>query len=102
MTLRENNGHTRRVVSKKTMLQAAIIMAGTVLSQFGISTRPSNWCAFAITSTDSSISSLLGREYLIPSWFIAIPSHTAIAGNSKGMPPSINMPFFTSSARVLR
>ena len=26
MTLRENNGHTRRVVSKKTMLQTAIVI----------------------------------------------------------------------------
>ena len=42
--------------------RAAISIPGTILSQFGINTRPSNGCAVAIISTESAMCSRLGRE----------------------------------------
>ena len=42
--------------------KAAISIPGTILSQFGINTSPSNGCAIAIISTESAICSRLGRE----------------------------------------
>ena len=36
------------------------------------------------------------REYFIPTCPIAIPSHTAIAGNTTGVPPAIATPSFTA------
>ena len=45
---------------------APINMPGTILSQLGMQTMPSNWCASIIVSTQSAISSREGREYFIP------------------------------------
>ena len=81
---------------------AAISSPGTFLSQFGIITRPSNWCAFAIHSVESAIRSLVTREYFIPTCPMAIPSQTAIAGNSTGRPPASAMPIFTASQILSR
>ena len=67
---------------------AAIAMPGTILSQFGTRTSPSKACARAMTSMESMMSSRLARENFIPSWFIAIPSHTPMTGNSIGSPPA--------------
>ena len=83
-------------------LTAAIIIPGTILSQFGTSTRPSNACAIAIVSTLSAISSRLARLYFMPMCPIAIPSHTPIAGTSIGVPPAILTPAFTASATLSR
>ena len=79
-------------------LAAAIKRPGTFLSQFGIITNPSNWCALAIHSVESAIKSLVTREYFIPVCPMAIPSQTAIAGNSTGIPPASAIPIFTASA----
>ena len=76
---------------------AAISMPGTILSQFGIITRASNWCAVTMHSTLSAISSRVTREYFMPSCPIAIPSHTPIAGNSIGVPPAMRIPALTAS-----
>ena len=81
---------------------AAIAMPGTILSQFVTRTSPSNACPFAIISIESMISSRLGRENFIPSWFIAMPSQTPITGNSIGSPPAAYIPAFTASVMVLR
>ena len=84
------------------ILAAAIKSPGTFLSQFGTITRASNWWARAITSVESAISSLLAREYFIPSWPIAIPSHTAMAGNTTGVPPAMATPSFAASTILSR
>lgn len=60
-------------------LAAAISSPGTFLSQLGIITRPSKPWARTIASVESAIRSRVTREYLIPPWPIAIPSHTAMA-----------------------
>ena len=68
---------------------APISMPGTILSQFGTSTRPSSWWAIAIVSTLSAISSRLAREYFMPMWPMAMPSHTPMDGMSTGVPPAM-------------
>ena len=83
-------------------LAAAISIPGTILSQFGISTRASRPCAIVIDSIESAISSRLAREYFIPLCPIAIPSQTPIAGNSNGVPPAILTPVFTASEILSR
>ncbi len=83
-------------------LAAAIKSPGTFLSQFGIITSASNWCAIAIASVESAIKSLVTREYFMPICPIAIPSHTAIAGNITGVPPAIDTPIFTACAILSR
>ena len=81
---------------------AAISMPGTILSQFGMSTSASNWCACASVSTLSAISSRLGSEYFMPMCPIAIPSHTPIAGTRMGVPPAARTPALTASAILSR
>ena len=78
-------------------LAAAIRRPGTFLSQLGIITRASNWCASAIHSVESAIKSLVTREYLIPTCPMAIPSQTAIAGKTTGIPPASATPSLTAS-----
>ena len=78
-------------------LIAAIIIPGTILSQLGIKTKASNPCALTIHSILSAISSLVTKEYFIPSCPMAIPSHTPIVGNTNGVPPLISTPFLTPS-----
>ena len=77
---------------------AAISRPGTFLSQLGIITSPSNWWAMTIASVESAMRSRLTSEYFIPTWPIAIPSHTAMAGNITGVPPAARTPAFTASA----
>ncbi len=81
---------------------AAIKSPGTFLSQLGIHTSPSNWCAKAIHSVLSQIKSRVTREYFIPTCPIAIPSHTAMAGNTTGVPPAMATPIFTASVILSR
>src|SRR5687768_13759261 len=45
---------------------AAIIMPGTILSQFGMQTTPSKQWARSIVSTQSAINSREASEYFIP------------------------------------
>ena len=82
----------------KSKRAAAMNIPGTILSQLGIITRASNWWAFATHSTLSAISSRVTSEYFIPSWPIAIPSQTPMAGNSIGVPPAMRIPALTASA----
>ena len=51
----------------------------------------------ATVSVESAIKSLEQSEYFIPICPIAIPSHTAIAGNTTGVPPASATPSFTAS-----
>ncbi|MPM76159.1 hypothetical protein SDC9_123155 [bioreactor metagenome] len=83
-------------------LAAAINSPGTFLSQLGTITRPSKQWAIAIASVESAIRSLVTREYFIPSCPMAIPSHTAIAGNTTGVPPAIATPNLTASTILSR
>ena len=77
---------------------AAMSMPGTHLSQLGIRTSPSKGWAVAMISTESAMISREGRENLMPSWFMARPSHTAMAGTSMGVPPAARTPALTASA----
>ena len=81
---------------------AAISRPGTFLSQLGIITRPSNWWAMAMASVESAIRSRVTREYFMPMWPMAMPSHTAMAGNITGVPPAARTPALTASAILSR
>ena len=81
---------------------AAMSRPGTFLSQLGIITRPSNWWAMAMASVESAMRSRVTREYFMPTWPMAMPSHTAMAGNSTGVPPAARMPAFTAWAILSR
>ena len=83
-------------------LAAAIRSPGTFLSQLGTITRPSNPCAMAMHSVLSQIRSLVTREYFMPICPMAMPSQTAMAGNTKGVPPAIATPSFTASTILSR
>ncbi len=76
----------------------AMSMPGTLLSQLGMKTKASKGCAQAIISMESAMISREGKEKCIPLWFMAKPSHTAMAGNSMGVPPARRTPDFTASA----
>jgi hypothetical protein len=67
---------------------AAISMPGMILSQEAISTSPSNGWAMAMISTESAMSSRLGSEYFMPTWFMAIPSQTPMVLKTTGVPPA--------------
>ena len=77
-------------------------MPGTILSQLGMKTMPSKPWASAMDSQLSAISSREAREYFMPMWPIAMPSHTPMAGNSTGTPPARRMPSLTAWAMLLR
>lgn len=81
---------------------AAMSMPGVTLSQLEMRTKPSSRCACAMTSTESAMSSLLGRLYRMPSCPMAIPSQTAMVLNSKGVPPAVSMPSFVFCASCCR
>ena len=85
-----------------SMRAAAMSRPGTFLSQLGIMTRPSNWWATAMHSVESAMRSRVTREYFMPTWPMAMPSHTAMAGNSIGVPPAMRMPALTASATLSR
>ena len=89
-------------IAGRSRRPAAIRCPGTILSQDGISTIPSNACARTMISIESAISSLDGIGYLMPSWFIAMPSHIPMVLNSNGTPPAIRMPAFTASLILSR
>ena len=82
--------------------RAAMSIPGTILSQLGMNTSPSKGWAVAIISTESAMCSRLGREKNMPSWFMAMPSHTPMLGNSTGVPPAMRMPSSTARATVSR
>ena len=63
---------------------AAISIPGTILSQLGTHTIPSNWCDSTIDSTASATNSREGSEYFMPLCPMAIPSQMAMVLNSKG------------------
>ena len=42
-----------------------------------------------MASVESAIRSRVTREYFMPMWPMAMPSHTAMAGNSIGVPPAM-------------
>ena len=77
-------------------------MPGTILSQLGTRTRPSNWCAISMVSTLSQISSREARLYFMPTWPMAMPSQTPMAGMRMGVPPAIWTPALTASAILSR
>ena len=77
--------------------KAPINIPGTILSQFGTSTKPSNPCALAMVSTLSAINSRDAKEYFIPICPMAIPSHTPMLGTMIGVPPAMRIPAFTAS-----
>ena len=79
-----------------------MIMPGTILSQLGMNTSPSKGWALAMISTESAMCSREGREKNMPAWFMAMPSHTPMAGNSMGVPPAMRTPAFTASAILSR
>ena len=81
---------------------AAIRSPGTFLSQFGTITSPSKPCAIAIASVESAIRSRVTSEYFMPVCPMAMPSHTAIAGNTTGVPPAMATPIFTASTILSR
>ena len=81
---------------------AAISRPGTFLSQLGIITRPSNWWAVTMASVESAMRSRVTREYFMPTWPMAMPSHTAMAGKVTGVPPAARMPAFTASTILSR
>ena len=78
----------------------AMSMPGTHLSQLGMKTRASKAWPRAMISMESAINSRDGREKRMPSWFMAMPSHTAMAGNSRGVPPAMRTPALTAEARA--
>ena len=69
---------------------AAMSNPGTFLSQFGTMTSASKPCANAMASVESAMRSRVTSEYFMPVWPIAMPSHTAIAGKTIGVPPAID------------
>ena len=76
----------------------AISIAGMLLSQPAIPTKPSRRSAWTTVSTESQLTSRLTSEARIPSWPIEMPSETVIVPNSRATPPASRMPARTSSA----
>ncbi len=81
---------------------AAMSMPGMTLSQLGMSTIASNAWALMVTSTESAMISRLASELRMPSWPMAMPSHTPMVSNSSGVPPAMRTPAFTASAILSR
>ena len=77
-------------------------MPGIILSQLPMRTMASKACAFARISTLSAIISREGREYFMPSWPIAMPSHTPMQGTVTGFPPAASTPSETARASSSR
>ena len=55
-----------------------------------------------MASVESAMRSRVTREYFMPMWPMAMPSHTAMAGNIIGVPPAIRTPALTASAILSR
>ena len=81
---------------------AAINIPGTILSQLGMQIMPSKQCAAIIVSTESAISSRLGRLYFMPAWPIAMPSSTPMVLNMNGTPPAARTAARTTSPKTFR
>ena len=56
-----------------------------------------NMLPIVIASVESAIRSRETREYFIPTWPMAIPSQTAMAGKAMGVPPAARIPALTAS-----
>ena len=95
-------GPPRTNIVGMSSLAAAIIIPGSILSQVVRQTMASKPWLSTMTSTESAMSSLLGRLIFIPSWPIAMPSQTPMVLNSRGVPPASTTPFFTIFARASR
>ena len=61
---------------------APMSIPGTTLSQLGMQIMASKGWAMPMISTLSAMISRLGREYFMPVWPMAMPSHTAMVLNS--------------------
>ena len=72
-------------------------MPGTILSQLGMSTAPSNAWPISMLSTESAISSREGREYFMPACPMAMPSQMPMEGMTTGVPPAAYIPALTAS-----
>ena len=81
---------------------AAIKRPGTFLSQLGTITSASKPWARAMASVESAMRSRVTREYFMPVWPMAMPSHTAMAGKTMGVPPAMATPSFTASTILSR
>ena len=76
---------------------AAMRRPGTFLSQLGTITRASKPWARTMASVESAMRSRVTREYFIPWCPMAMPSQTAMAGKTMGVPPAMATPSFTAS-----
>ena len=63
-----------------------------ILSQLPTRMMPSKAWAFDKISTLSAMTSREGREYFMPLWPIAMPSHTPMQGTITGLPPAAMTP----------
>src|SRR6266545_4052574 len=77
---------------------STMVIAGMVLSQPEIVTRPSNMWLRATSSTESATTSRLMSEPFIPSVPIVMPSVMEIVLTSIGVPPAARIPCITFSA----
>ena len=78
----------------------AITMAGMVLSQPEMPTKPSSEWPRTTSSTESAMTSRLTSDAFMPSVPMAMPSVTVMLPNSMGVPPAARIPSFTFSASV--
>ena len=76
----------------------AMTMAGIVLSQPEMPTKPSKRWPRTTSSTESAMVSRLMSEAFMPSVPIEMPSVMEIVLNSIGVPPAARIPSFTFSA----
>ena len=53
-----------------------------------------------MASVESQMRSRVTSEYFMPTWPIAMPSQTAIAGKTTGMPPAMATPILTASTTL--
>ena len=77
---------------------STIAIAGIVLSQPEIVTRPSSMCPRATSSTESAMSSRLTSEVFIPSLPVVMASLMAMVLISIGVPPAARTPCITLAA----
>ena len=77
---------------------STMVMAGMVLSQPEMVTRPSNMWLRATSSTESATISRLMSEPFIPSVPMVMPSVMDTVLTSMGVPPAARIPCITFSA----
>jgi len=56
----------------------------------------------AMASVESAMSSRVTSEYFMPVWPMAMPSQTAMAGKTTGVPPATRTPALTASTILSR